>query len=1180
MNINTLLQASQSSAIDVPDESIQDKIHFIFNNLSAQNMDQKERELKSFLQSSHHAYLSQYLVVKRASIEPNFHGLYLSFLSKVDVPGLLKCILQHTYGNILVLLQSEKVLTQSSERSLLKNLGSWLGALTIEKNRPVLMKDLDLKGLLLDAFDEDRLLGVIPFVSKVMEPCGKSKAFRPPNPWVMALMSLLKELYTNGNLKLNLKFEIEVLARALDLELKDVPETNLLDGRTAGSKKAEPVAAAPPAPPPQRERVTAPPAPVPAKPAETPASTFEMPGNAANLQVSINSSVALFTQQPNLRRQVPVAIDCAIREIITPVVERSVTIACITTRELVVKDFAMEPDEEKMRAAAHTMVQNLAGSLALVTCKEPLRVSMGNHLRARFQGAAHDAPTLEQAVQVTSAENLEVGCNFIEKAAVDKAIRDIDEALSAAYARRKQHRETTGAPYYDMTIFGNGRYPAQLPEPLRPKPGGLSRDQLRVYEDFSREKLRAQLPVLEPDQTTAAAAAMGPAAPVPPGLTPPKVQVTGIARAKSAAAPVLGEGYAPLPTSKSAAAASPPAAKKEVAAPAETFTLQQALSNFGSLADDLDAAVERAGPDNALDALPEGGPVHVLISKIQKVVTSCVSRDECGISISQRLFKRIYDNDRRLPVEAALAILETIKDVCKKVVKELTTWVTYQTDDARKYHKAITAGFIRSHLLNLSDFDSSLTKSMDGGRGTNAMDLALHVLRTVVIDEQVVTCIELSGMVDGLGKIASRSKDPSEQRELNAVVEAARKVTEPKAKGDSKGKAGKSSKSMPSSPAGGPEPALVPAGLRDQIAGVFSQWVTIHGDASADKSAHAKFMSQLQQAGYLNADDMADQFFRVLTELAIEGARLTDEAGAQLQAPKWATVDAFAALVVLLVKYYQPAKNGGSISLLTKVFAVVVRCLHREYDAKGRGFNSRGFFRLFVNWLVDLNAPDPALESSNYQVLQVFSNTLHSLRPQRLPGFAFAWLELVSHRMFMPKLLLAPNEKGWPLFQRFLIDLFQFLEPSLRTAELTDPIRLLYRGSLRVLLVLLHDFPEFLADYHFSLCNVIPVTCIQMRNLILSAFPRNMRLPDPFTPNLKVDLLPEINQSPRILSNTAAALGELKAGLDSFLSTRQPSSFLVGLNNQLLLDPEAQAARKARYRCRSPKRRPSARTPG
>lgn len=55
-----------------------------------------------------------------------------------------------------------------------------------------------------------------------------------------------------------------------------------------------------------------------------------------------------------------------------------------------------------------------------------------------------------------------------------------------------------------------------------------------------------------------------------------------------------------------------------------------------------------------------------------------------------------------------------------------------------------------------------------------------------------------------------------------------------------------------------------------------------------------------------------------------------------------------------------------------------------------------------------------------------------------------------------------------------------------------------------MLLVLLHDFPEFLCDYHYGFCDVIPPNCIQLRNLILSAFPRNMRLPDPFTPNLKV----------------------------------------------------------------------------
>lgn len=68
-----------------------------------------------------------------------------------------------------------------------------------------------------------------------------------------------------------------------------------------------------------------------------------------------------------------------------------------------------------------------------------------------------------------------------------------------------------------------------------------------------------------------------------------------------------------------------------------------------------------------------------------------------------------------------------------------------------------------------------------------------------------------------------------------------------------------------------------------------------------------------------------------------------------------------------------------------------------------------------------------------------------------------------------------------------------------------------------MLLVLLHDFPEFLCLYHFPLCDCIPPPCIQMRNLVLSAFNREMKLPDPFTPNLRVDILPEIGHAPSFL---------------------------------------------------------------
>ena len=182
----------------------------------------------------------------------------------------------------------------------------------------------------------------------------------------------------------------------------------------------------------------------------------------------------------------PIAIDRAIREIISPVVERSVTISCVTTRELMLKDFAMEPDEQRMRKAAQLMVQNLAGSLALVTCKEPLRVACGNHMRSLMQQAAIDPQLLEQVTQVCSSDNLELGCTLIEKAATEKAVRDIEEALAPAFAIRRKHREQTGLPYYDMSIFTSGRYPASLPEALRPKPGGLQPAQRRVYEDFNR----------------------------------------------------------------------------------------------------------------------------------------------------------------------------------------------------------------------------------------------------------------------------------------------------------------------------------------------------------------------------------------------------------------------------------------------------------------------------------------------------------------------------------------------------------------------------------------------------------------------------------------------------------------------------------------------------------------------
>ncbi|KAI9320725.1 hypothetical protein BX666DRAFT_2118920 [Dichotomocladium elegans] len=214
-----------------PAESIQDRIMFIINNVASHNIDEKFAELAISLNKSAYRWFSNYLVQKRVSLEPNYHELYLLLLDLLDSRLLYQHVLRETFINIQALLNSEKTVTSSSERNLLKNLGSWLGGLTLARSRPIKHKHLDFKELLLEGFDNDRLIVVIPFVCKVLEQCNRSVVFKPPNPWLMAIVKLLAELYRHANLKLNLKFEIEVLCKTISIEVNEIQASSLLQNR-------------------------------------------------------------------------------------------------------------------------------------------------------------------------------------------------------------------------------------------------------------------------------------------------------------------------------------------------------------------------------------------------------------------------------------------------------------------------------------------------------------------------------------------------------------------------------------------------------------------------------------------------------------------------------------------------------------------------------------------------------------------------------------------------------------------------------------------------------------------------------------------------------------------------------------------------------------------------------------
>ncbi|POM73330.1 CCR4-NOT transcription complex subunit, partial [Phytophthora palmivora] len=470
-------KVDEDEVVEQPDENVKDRIHFIVNNMSISNLEAKIPEVRKMLLPAYHAWLANYLVVKRISTQPNYHTVYLIFIEKLMRPELEHEILKRTLQNARKLLTSGTITTNSQQRSLLKNLGSWLGVFTLARNKPLLQRDLDLKELLYVGYETGHLIAVTPFVAKILEGCKKSKIFKPPNPWVMGLIHAMSEIYDVPDLKLNLKFEIEVLFKSFKLNVEDQRKAQLLHTRRAPPRTANPdfnvkvpknamVGQRSATPPPgSGVKLGRPLTPGKMKksgegfaPAGSPTGrdgvagyglgTNNAGGSAAaesTVIPNLASYVAVNPELPlrnvNLRRLVPLAVDRAIREVISPVVERSVTIACITTREVILKDFATESDDTKMRKAAHLMVASMSGSLALITAKEPLRNAIGTHLRALLPTSAGDPQQLEHVIQVCSNENTDLGCMLIEKASSEKAMRDIDEALAGAYASRRRYQQ-------------------------------------------------------------------------------------------------------------------------------------------------------------------------------------------------------------------------------------------------------------------------------------------------------------------------------------------------------------------------------------------------------------------------------------------------------------------------------------------------------------------------------------------------------------------------------------------------------------------------------------------------------------------------------------------------------------------------------------------------------------------
>jgi CCR4-NOT transcription complex subunit 1 len=401
-------------------------------------------------------------------------------------------------------------------------------------------------------------------------------------------------------------------------------------------------------------------------------------------------------------------------------------------------------------------------------------------------------------------------------------------------------------------------------------------------------------------------------------------------------------------------------------------------------------------------------------------------------------------------------------------------------------------------------------------------------------------------------------------------------------------------------------------GLFDEWAGICARKLQASlepadSNGEKDQSSQAQsmaFVKRLQDTNMLKPEPTnLDLFLSVLMECSVEhyatvalhnsralppprapvpqGQSKTIQPPAHLFAHTdelFARVDALTDLVILLVRCCSWGNNAvqnadtasrAEVVLVIKVLGLVTKVLqmnHDVIDKRQEGtavlapneayqviFMQQPYVRFYSNLLIAIHRQNTAEEhqSTALVLTRNFSDNYRLLSPQKYPGFAFGWLELLCHRVFVSRQL--KNRQAWAAYVRLLCDGLRFVDPFTKGSGISNNILLFLKSILKLMLMLLHDFPEFVLTYHVQLCDAIPLCCVQIRNVVLCAFPSNIKLPDPFQPSLQIDKLPEMHVAPPMadaykecFNNTALTI----ADLERFLANRD-ASVLRGLCEKL-----------------------------
>jgi CCR4-NOT transcription complex subunit 1 len=977
--------------------------------------------------------------------------VYLELVRLFEDASLLGEVLRATYTSVARMLNSEATMQNSTERTHLKNLGGWLGLLTLARDRPIKHSNIAFKQLLMEAHDTKRLIVVIPFVCKVLIQGASSAVFRPPNPWLMDIIHLLIDLYHHAELKLNLRFEIEVLCKGLNLDHKSIEPSGEILNRPTAEEHAEIL---------PQEQLDA---------FENLSLNGLGPAVSSGLQsqamaptipdlspmITIPPANEMVVSTTRLHDIVRSALSRALQDIIQPVVDRSVTIAAISTIQMIRKDFVTEPDENRVRTSAVNMVKATAGSLALVTSKEPLRANFTNYMRNLSNDLPSGLP--EGTIIMCVNSNLDLACNIIEKQAEERAIPEIEEMIERDLENRRRHRAMRpDEPYYDSNT---SRWSMTIPNPykLTPNLNGLNPEQMAIYEEFGRQ----------PRSSIASA----------PSHAPSTSDAT-----RSLANEVLQEQYTPMPNLPTPAEtpsvqhmgnqiqpypAVHSAANNNLTngrTPGYQVEMRVLVDRMSKLLQELVRVAQESREEHFM-GLPRPHPVlDVVDALVQLLIKASQTSEDFVVyaveQISVLIFQQVDDN---LTLESLVHALETVRKIAGSAANNRVRALFGQQPGQSFLSLPLLAALIRTDLLDWRVVDQALSRALET-RKEGSLEFLEHVLDLAILNNRPIALF--ADFVRSL------------EAAWTCIFDDANSAVGQRLK----------SKLIGSGPFQVPDGADPAAFRRDQFEYVFDEWVHLCNSYNASDKVTSLFIHQLHAKQLIRDKDDFFQFVRIGIDLSVDRFEHSLHTGAV--GDVYVTVDALATLISIFVNIFSESPSSRP-TFLDSVLVLITLVLNHHQVRRGEHMNQRVFFRLLSMLLHQvLTISEDISDEERRQMLLKFAHRFSGLGPFHLPGFTYAWISLIQHRAFMPILLQMPNNEGWTVFTDLLCQLLGCVGEQLKSITVSSVARDLYRATFKLLVILQHDFPDYVAANHTKLCASVPPHCTQLINTILAANPQ------------------------------------------------------------------------------------------